>query len=264
MTVRLPGFTALIAAFFIFSFSQKLGAQEHLPGYTDALSLYSSGKFNDSLEKVREIFATHSGAYELRLLAAANYNKLGDFNSAVAHLNYSIQDYPARYEPRLILAGILRKQKLYSRAIYMARSALPLTNDKLPLQMEVARSFYLARNYPAAQKTVDDIIALDVNYFEAIYMDGLLYLRKNKFESAEFRLKQALQYAPINSPVRDDLMNNLGYSIEQNAIVALKNGDAQKATAMFQEAVKYYKDALRLNKNNARASFNLKRVEKRI
>lgn len=233
-------------------------------GYNEALVLYRHGKYPESLEKLRSIFEENRQSLELRMLAAANYERMDDHNNALAHLQYCVKDHPEKLEPRLMMAGIFRKMKRYYSAIGAARKALVIHPDNIDLQMEIARSFYSARNYKAAGQVLEKILSTEADNFEAVYIDGLIYLRMSNLETAEFRLRQALQLVPEGNPVKADLLNNLGFAIERNGDVIRRKGKATEAQEFYVEARKYYEKALSIDAAHENAKINNQRVTGKV
>ncbi len=213
------------------------------PKYREALELYNSGDFQKSLDIIRSIFAENSNSYELRMLAAADYSRLGNYESALQHLQYCMKDHPDRVEPKIFISGVMRKSGRLLESIRIARLGLAQHGENLPLRLELARSLYKVGQYVPARQMLDRILIADPKNFDAFYLDGLIYLRQGNYETAEFRLRNAVQYRPSDRNQLKDLYNNLGVALEKNGDRILSQGNKQQAMAVYNDAKSQYETA---------------------
>ncbi|MCB1322822.1 MAG: hypothetical protein KDK34_21365, partial [Leptospiraceae bacterium] len=116
--------------------NQDLWSQEEEqrpPRYQEALDLYEKGDYEQSLAVIRDVFDAHRNSMELRLLASANYAARGEFDQARAHMEYCINDHPRSVEPRVMLAGIWRRQNKPYQTIEVARRGIAAAGDHVML-----------------------------------------------------------------------------------------------------------------------------------
>ena len=240
MVFRLKDYIIICSGMFL---SVSLLAE--VPRLKEATDLYRQGKFEDSLNVVRSIFEEHKGVYEVRLLAGSNHARLGNTDSSIQHLRAAIKEHPDRIEARGILSVILRNNGKYKESVAVARSGLEKKPDDEGLHLEVARGLIKLGEYAAARKSLDRIIAKNAHHFEAVLLDGLIYLRQKNYDNAEFRLRNALKIRPEKSPLLADLYNNLAFALEKIGDVHAKTGNTAQAKTNYAEAGQFYTEALK-------------------
>ena len=204
-------------------------------GYRRALALYQKNQYNESLEAIRSVFNSAPTSYELRMLAAANYMRLGSYPNAAAHLRTCIKQHPARPEPIAMLGAVYRAMKQPAQAVTFLINGIVRHKGDVRLRMELAQVYYSVGKFAPARQQLERIFQTRANYFDALYLDGMIFLREGKYENAEFRLKQALEQKPRNKKVLASLYNNLGMALE-------RSGDTYRQTQK-ERAAFYYKNA---------------------
>ncbi|MBW7858729.1 MAG: tetratricopeptide repeat protein [Leptonema sp. (in: Bacteria)] len=226
--------------------------------YSTAVELYQKGSYEESLNLIRSVFDDNKGSLELRSLAAANYQKLGNYESALSHMMYAMKEHPDKPEPALYYAELQKESGAPNRAIDMLRrTAGKFPNDPW-VRYELAASFVNQKNYVEARKQLESIIAKNPNFFQAIYLDGLIYLIQGSYETADFRFNNALRIKINDSEWLKRLYNNLGLVNEK---IADKEMNPQFKKEKLDSAKDYYKKALKIDQNYAIAKSNLDRVE---
>lgn len=254
--------STLLCLGLIFVITITVGAQ--VPeGYTEALETYKKRDYNASLAKVREVFEANSGSTEIRLMAAANHFRLGNFDDSLAHLRLCIKANPARIECYALLSGVFRVSNRFEEAIRFSRDGVTKFPNNVVLRYEYAISLYKAGKYAEAKAQVGRILSLQPTSFEGVYLDGLIALRQNSYEAATFRFRQASQIGTSNKAMLSDLYNNMGYSYERQGDAAEAAKDISNATRFYSEAREHYEKALDYNDDNAKAKKNMDRVSKK-
>ena len=236
------------------------GQTADLPaGYAAAAKAYRAGRFAESLETIRKSVSASYMPYEMRMLAAATYVKLGKPANAVAHLQLCIKEHPKRSEPRLALTGVYRGMGRFAEAIVVAKRAMVEAPDRNRARLELARAYYGAAQFERSREQVAAILKEQPKHAESVMLDGLNLLRQGKLENAEFRLQQALHLKPDSRADLAATYNNLGLCYEVRAR-RLPKDQAKAAREYFDEAVRYYRYALETIPKYAPAERNLARV----
>jgi len=225
-------------------------------GYPEALGLFSQGKYEDSLTKLRAVFEENKGSVHLRLLAAANHSRLGRANDAMAHLIYAIKDHPDDARPMAMLAAIYRKQGQLGEAQVWIGRAIDADGKTSDYKMEAARIFYKSGQYAAARKFIDQILAATPAHQDALALDGLIFLRQGNAENAVFRLGQALKYPGTSKAAMSDVYNNMAVALRKFAEALDKGGNPAEASSRRTEATEMLLKAVELNPDNALAKAN--------
>lgn len=231
------------------------------PRYDEALKLFHSGKYNESLDVIREVFDDHRGAVELRLLAAQNYMYLGEYESARAHMTYCLKENAKRLECYATLSSIYRAEQRYNNAIKTARSGIGKVGESVPLRLELASAYYATGKYAASRAHLEKVLQNDPNNFTAIYMDGLIFLKQGKFANAEFRLRHALDIKPKTSIDLLHLYVNLGFAIEREGDRLVAAGERAEGIRRYSEASRHYNYALRIDSNHPLARESRERMK---
>lgn len=233
-------------------------------GYNQAIEHYNAGRFDKSLEVIRGIFEANKNSYEVRMLAAANHANLRNYDAAIQHMQYCIKDHPEKVEAKVLFASILRKSGHFYDAIRVARSVLDAGTENLPLRMELARSLYRVGQYAPARQQVEKILQSQSNNYDAIALDGLIFLRQGNLENAEFRLSNALTLTPGDNPDRQHILNNLGFVLEKTGDRYLAQGDKQHSVASYREAQKRYNEAKNAGPVLELINRNLERIAQKL
>ena len=232
-------------------------------GYAEALALYEKGEYGKSLEKIRSSVTPTHKPYAMRMLAAANYEKLGKAANAIEHMNWCIREHPRRFEPALMLAGLLRGMKRYAQAARSAALGIRRVGENVSLRREIALNYYMLGNFRLARYHLDLALARGKNNIEIVYLDGLLFLRQGKLDSADFRLRHALDLKPDNTALLADIYNNLGLIAELRGD-AVRASRKKRAAKLYAEARRYYRFSRTVLPSHAKSSLNLKRLEKKL
>ncbi|MCB1306751.1 MAG: tetratricopeptide repeat protein [Leptospiraceae bacterium] len=247
--------------------NQDLWSQEEEqrpPRYQEALDLYEKGDYEQSLAVIRDVFDAHRNSMELRLLASANYAARGEFDQARAHMEYCINDHPRSVEPRVMLAGIWRRQNKPYQTIEVARRGIAAAGDHVMLRLEIASAYFMLNRYANAREHIRQALALDSHNVHAIYLDGLIFLKQGSFENASFRFQSALDRADQLN--RNELVNlyiNMGFAHEKMGDGLIQANDRAQGIARYRDAIRYYNYALRIDPQNEIAPNSIKRVEAR-
>ncbi len=235
-----------------------LGAQA-APGYDAALKQYREARYSEAMETIRKSVSGGNVPYEMRMLAAATYMRLGKPSNALAHLHACIKEHPKRFEPRLFLASVLRAGGRTTEALAAARRALADSRDSVTARLEMVRIHYAAGQLERAREQVGVILKAQPKNAEAVMMDGLIFLRQGKLDNAEFRLQQALHLKPNTRELLAQTYTNLGMCYELRAR-RLPPDQAKAAKQYAEDAARYYRYALETMPKFEPAAKNLARV----
>lgn len=253
---RLPVYLLLLA-----TLAAPAGLGALAPRYDEALKLFHTGRYSESLDVIRQVFDDNRGAVELRLLAAENYMHLGEFENARAHMSFCLKENPSSLECHALLSAVYRREKRYDHAIRTAQSALTRLGDKIPLRLELASAYYAKDNYAGARAHLEKVLQAEPANFTAIYMDGLIFLKQGRFANAEFRLRNALALEPKTSIDLLNLYVNLGFALEREGDRLLAEGQRSDGVRKHTEASRYYYYALRIDSEHPQARANRERMK---
>lgn len=231
-------------------------------GYRKALAQYQKGEYNPSLETIRSVFNSAPESYELRMLAAANYMQLGSYPNAAAHLRTCMKQHPGRPEPVAMLGSVYRAMKQPGAAVNFLINGIVAHKGDSRLRMELAQVYYSLGNFVPARQQLERILQSNSNYFDALYLDGMIFLREGKYENAEIRLNQALAQKPRNKQVLASLYNNLGMALERNGDAYLPT-EKSRASYYYENAEKNYGFALKVDPDHPTAAANRDRIRQK-
>jgi len=115
---------------------------------------------------------------------------------------------------------------------------------------------YLAGDYDAAKQRYDKIIAesekLDEKK-EAIFNSGNALYRMKKFDDAESDYRKIAENATLDPILRADAFYNIGNGYFTRA----KDAQGEQKEPLLKDAIKHYKESLKLNPNDLQAKQNL-------
>jgi Tfp pilus assembly protein PilF len=248
----------------LFSLSYAVSAQtpaptsdSQPPWYAEALKLHNEKQYDASLEKIRAVFENYSDNYYLRMLAAANHYRLNNTDSSFAHIRAAEKIAPERYETFMLSAAVYRQVGNSTQALNALKKAASLNAPAASVKLEMSRLYYETAQYAKARGETDQILAADAKNAEAMYIDGLIFLKQSKWESAEFRFRQILLMGGLPAVYTADIYNNMGFALENISIQASKPGNAQESARYKKEAESFYKKSLQSDSKHAAAQANL-------
>lgn len=254
--------------FTLFLFTYNMPAQDisldnstesYPPGYEEAVDHFYAGRHPESIEIIRSIFDDYRNSHELRLLAAANYLRMENYDNARAHMNYALQEHSRIPEIYGMYGRILKDEGRIGAAIRMLTNGVNRFPDHAALRIELAVIMVEQQRYNIARNHIDRLLESHPNHFQAVYLDGLLFLKEEKFDFAEFRFRHA-EYLPGPANLRANLYNNLGWVLEQKARPLRDEGNFSQATEMVQEAANLYRKALEVDSGHEQARINQRRL----
>ena len=237
---------------------------EPVDWYNDAMQLYIQGKYQESTQLIMKQFPKGLSTFEgkAHLLAGMNYLKLDDFTNSKTHINIGMYSKDPNIKKRayLLKSFYYRKAKYYNRAIYVAASGLKYFEKDLDakekLHLEIALSSYELLKIKDARYFLRLILAANPENIQALYLDGLIFLRQKKWGSAEFRFRNSLalmSHTKQNIPEGLAMLyNNLAFTLEQKNANTLSHLELamQKDSEIYQEVKNFYAYALQLDKSN--------------
>lgn len=238
--------------------SYPVFADNFPPKYEEALKIYNGGNYEKSLEVIRSVFDDYKQSHEFRMLAAANYYKLGNTSSAIAHLEFCEKDHPDMIPVKIMLAGIQRESGLYTAALATLKRGLDQSPGNVDLLLEEVKVQYKRGSLGQAKRTNEMVLSKDPNNFGAVVNEGILFLKAGKYEASEFRFRQALQIPHRAGKERASVLNNLAYSIIKQILVG-KVTDPARREEMKVEAISLLEKAAKEDPalSNARENMNL-------
>ncbi len=234
---------------------------EFSPEYREAVKLYAVARYRDSLEKIRLVFDRSPNSLELRLLAAANYKMLKEYNLARAHIAMALKEHPQRLEPYALKAALQRRQGRYWSAISTAQKGVQVFGEKAPLRLEIASAYYSMNRFVRARLHLQKVLELEPHNFYATYLDGLIFLKQGRYELAEFRLRNALELEIEEAEDLADLYNNLGVVLERRAWQYRKAKNFAEFNRALKEALRYYNFSLAVKPEGIVAKNNQSRLQ---
>ncbi|MFQ3597897.1 MAG: hypothetical protein SNJ55_12925 [Chloroherpetonaceae bacterium] len=115
---------------------------------------------------------------------------------------------------------------------------------------------YLAGEYDEAKRRYDKIIAEEEkfeNKKEAVFNSGNALYRMNKLDEAESDYRKIADNATLSPALRADALYNIGNGYFTRA----KDTQGEQKESLLKDAVKHYKESLKLNPNDFQAKQNL-------
>ncbi len=115
---------------------------------------------------------------------------------------------------------------------------------------------YLAGDYDAAKQRYDKIIAESEKLNdkkEAIFNSGNALYRMKKFDDAENDYRKIAENDALDPTLRADAYYNIGNGYFTRA----KNAQGEQKESLLKNAIKHYKESLKLNPNDFQAKQNL-------
>lgn len=108
----------------------------------------------------------------------------------------TLEKLPPSIESHQVLAELYRNQGRHTDALKQWRAALDLAPGDPRLNMEVATSLYMSRDYPAAEKQARAMIAQDPTVPEMQFILGDSLVNQQHLEQALDPLRKAVQLRP--------------------------------------------------------------------
>lgn len=115
---------------------------------------------------------------------------------------------------------------------------------------------YLAGDYEEAKRRYDKIIAESEKFDdkkEAIFNSGNALYRMKKFDDAESNYRKIAENDALDPSLRADAFYNIGNSYFTRA----KDVQGEEKESLLKDAIKQYKESLKLNPNDIQAKQNL-------
>lgn len=213
--------------------------------YRKSQRLFLLKRYDDSLQEIRSVFEENKNSKELRMLAAGNYVEQGDYTQAIKHLTLCAQSHPDDPSVMAYLASVYRIAGNLNEAYATAMRGLIRFGDNDSLRVEMAKIAIRMGNLPYARAQIDRVLQMKPGEFDALYLDGLLFLLQKKYEMAEFRFRNALSVSSGKSDlILAHLHNNLGYTLERLAVADAASGRGALSLQRNEEAIRLYERAL--------------------
>ncbi len=132
----------------------------------------------------------------------------------------------------------------------------PLLLQAQYFELREGNNRYLAGDYAEAKRQYDKIIAKEETLErkkEAIFNSGNALYRMKKFDDAESDYRMIAENTSLNPVLRADAYYNIGNSYFSRA----KDAQGESKSALLKDAIKHYKQSLKLNPNDLQAKQNL-------
>ena len=125
--------------------------------------------------------------------------KLGNWNSAISHLEKLCKRHPKDERVFLALAQACLQAKQYERAVSAARTVVTLRPNSLGGRLTLVEALSKVGNVDEAAKHLRAAAHISPNDPEIHFQLGRYYCRRSKFEKAIYHLRMAKKLAP-NEP----------------------------------------------------------------
>lgn len=214
--------------------------------YQKALDSYQQRNYDQSLDHIRHVIKSDMTNYRLRMLAAHNHWRLGNYVPAEQHFRTAIASdnlQPGAYIDLSLFylqRGDLRKSL---RTALSGKKTLEEANRPVPARLYnvLARvSLLLSRPQDALEYATSAKAAYEKNQIgvkdqlEAIILEGRAHMLMGKYEEAELSISWGLDIRPDSAYIE----NLLGFLYET---WATKATDTKKAQLRSQAAERYRK-----------------------
>ncbi len=216
--------------------------------YDEALKLYQDKKYADSLAIVAndlvgaDDFKPGSPNYNMRLLAAHNYWKMGNEKNASAHFRKCMEidkKNPTAYIDQSLM---LIEFKKFGDAEATANRGLASVKDGM-LYYVLGMASLSSKNYTKAKEFLEKANSINPELYISYNALGIALMNLQKYGEANTAFSVAMA---INSD-SPEIINNIGLSYEK--------------LGKKSEAIEYYKKAISLDSANETIKANLKRIE---
>lgn len=234
---------------------------EQSKSYTEALELYKNGKYEDSINLIRQSTQMDKPTYDLYYLAAHNYWKLNDVKNASDNLYFAMKINPARVEPFIELIKFNYSASRFKGALEICESGIKKFPNNIELKLQYALILLRFNKTVSALDTIENLKNSYSDDYRPLSVEANIYYQMRNFEKAEISLKWAMTLAP-NNPF---LNNNLALIYEGYAIDYLKTGDKEKAKINLDLANSQVQKAIQLDKSKSIIfQENQKRISKSL
>lgn len=211
----------------------SLRAEVDPVGYQEAYQLWQQGKYEASLEKIRELIKGNIGHYHLHFLAAHNYWRQRNLKSAQAHFRRAMKAEP---EEKGVYVDFARMYLDFDRTTSARRIAvrgLRKVGENEELRSLIARSYYMEKKYRASLKHVYLAKQQNSEYPEAVFLEALNNLALGNYQNAEFLLGWAHSLAPANPEIIFHFARAQAYLGD----LAHREGDAAQSGKRYRQAL---------------------------
>lgn len=216
--------------------------------YEQALALFQENKYQESLAIlgqdliVADDFKKDSPNYKIRFLAAHNHWKLGNEDSASAHLRRCMAIDKTKVDPYIDLAIFLTEKGRLNAAASIVEDGLKIKEDPM-LFWILGRISYLKKDYPRAKELLEKANSLDPDLYFSYNDLGIVLMKLNKYGDANVAFSVALAINPSSAEINSN--------IAQSFIMMGKSIDAEN----------YAKKALELAPENENIKNLVKKIE---
>lgn len=216
--------------------------------YNQALDLFKQGKYQDSLKAVGDALDVTKDAdpasqnYQLRFLAAHNHRKLGNFASAIIHLQKCAEIKPSSVDPLIDLSFVYIDAVKYKEAFAVAQKVTAMDSKNAAGFYLMGLSMYKQGVFWGAKEYLEKAVSFDPEMYMAWNTQGLVLMGLKKYADANTAFSTALAMNP-DAP---EIVNNLSVSYAKMGNVAEAQKAADKATALApnNEQIKKNQDAI--------------------
>jgi len=185
--------------------SRELAPQSPIPLYYLGLLAEAQSRWNLALQYFQRI-QDPALATELRLHIAQAEYRLGRREKALADLDSLARENPDDAQIALFRAQLLADSGARGAARKVLQAALDKHPENARLWFEAGVQAELARDYPAMEKAMTEVIRLDPNDAAAYNFLGYSLLERNQhLERAANLLQKALQLAPKDPAILDSV-----------------------------------------------------------
>ncbi len=165
--------------------------------------------------------------------------KVGDYKGAIQHLEQSLNAFKTDFEVNFALAEAYRVSKVYSKSIYFYQSALEIRKNDLKALRSLAWTYLKIRFYSEALQT-----ATAANSLYPKDEDTKVILARTLISLKQFSKASGL-------------VRNFPWSSQNKAGAYSLGGDIAMGKGKINEAMKFYRKALKDNPLLASALFGL-------
>jgi tetratricopeptide (TPR) repeat protein len=206
---------------------------------TQATKLYSSGKFNEAENLLKNILDKQPKNFNaLHLMGLVFYSK-GNFKNAIILIKKAIDINPKSSDFCSNLCEILRISKNYDEAILYGEKAVSLNAKSFSALCNLGLAYFDKGDLDKAKSLQENALSINPNFVVSLNNLGSVYRNlKQKDEAIKFYKK-----AYSISPNHLEVLNNLGAVLNE-----LEKPD---------EAIKFLIQAIKLYPNFAEAHFNI-------
>jgi tetratricopeptide (TPR) repeat protein len=214
-----------------------------LPQYEDRVAsgneFLNQGLYREAIESYRDAIKINEKAPSVHKHLGVVLFKVGAYEESIMHLMKCFPDFQNNFEVNFVLGESYRALKLYDKAIIFLQKSLFLEKESMAALRSLSWTYLKLKDYKKAKKYAEKALHLNRSDEESLII--LLHIYSS--------LQQYKQMIKIIETYHEEFINP--------AIVLALKGDAYLGLKEIDEAIDFYKKALKIDPLLSRAFLGL-------